>query len=112
MRAFDHVGIPTFDRHDGELYVPETKVWITDPLQHPQRIEYLRFEADSPVTGPVRDLPHIAFQVDNLEREIEGKQVLLGPFDATPTLRVVFIHQDGAVYEFMRHTGEGHWFGR
>lgn len=92
------------------MYVEATKVWVTDPLKSPQRIEYLRFEPDSPVQGPVRDLPHMAFQVDNLEREIEGAEILLGPFHPTDTLRVVFVRQDGAVFEFMENSAAGHWF--
>lgn len=110
MREFDHVGLPTDTKQEGEMYVEQTKVWVTDPAAHPYKVEYLRFEPDSPVTGPVRDLPHIAFRVDNLEKAIEGEQVLLGPFNATDTLRVVFIYKDGAVFEFMEHSGEGHWF--
>lgn len=110
MRAFDHVGIPTGEKQAGEMYVPETKVWVTDPMRHPQKIEYLRFEPESPVTGPVRDLPHTAFRVDNLDREIEGTEVLLGPFYATETLRVVFVKKDGAVFEFMESSEAGHWF--
>jgi hypothetical protein len=110
MRRFDHVGVPTEESHPGEIFIPQTKVWITDPLRHPHRIEYLRFEPDTPVSGPVRDLPHMAFQVDDLDREIEGANVLLGPFQATDTLRVVFVSQDGAVIEFMENRAAAHWF--
>ena len=112
MRVFDHVGIPTTEKQPGEMYVETTKVWVTDPAQHPHRIEYLRFEADSPVHGPVRDLPHMAFRVERLEEEIEGAEILLGPFHATETLRVVFIKKDGAVLEFMENSAPGHWFRR
>jgi hypothetical protein len=107
MRTFDHVGIPTAQNQLEEMYVGQTKVWVTDPMRHPQRIEYLRFEPDSPVTGPVRELPHVAFRVDHLEREIEGAEVLLGPFHATDTLRVVFVLKDGAVFEKTRPTATG-----
>jgi hypothetical protein len=110
MRRFDHIGIPTDEERPGEMYVPETKVWVTDPLQHPQRIEYLRFASDSPVTGPLRTQPHIAFQVDDLEREVADSEVLLGPFYATKTLQVVFVTQDGALFEFMHTPNGGHWF--
>jgi hypothetical protein len=112
MRVFDHVGVPTGDKQLDEMYVEETKVWVTDPLRHPYRIEYLRFEADTPVKGPVRELPHMAFRVDQLEREIEGAEVLLGPFNPTNTLRVVFVLKDGAVFEFMESSAPGHWFRR
>jgi hypothetical protein len=110
MRTFDHVGVPTAQKQPVEMYVEATKVWVTDPLRHPNRIEYLRFEPDSPVQGPVRNLPHIAFQVDNLEREIEGTEILLGPFSPTSTLRVVFVLKDGAVFEFMETSTADHWF--
>jgi hypothetical protein len=110
MRIFDHVGVPTAEKQPEEMWVESTRVWVTDPARHPQRIEYLRFEPDSPVTGPVRQLPHLAFRVDRLEPEIEGTEVLLGPFHATSELRVVFVLRDGAVFEFMEHSGGGHWF--
>lgn len=110
MRTFDHVGVPTDEKQQGEMYVEATKVWVTDPEQHPHRVEFLRFEPDSPVHGPVRDLPHIAFRVERLEDEIEGTEILLGPFDATETLRVVFVKKDGAVIEFMENSAPGHWF--
>lgn len=110
MRQFDHVGLPTDEEQPGEMYVAETKVWVTDPAAHPYRVEYLRYEPDSPVSGPVRHLPHTAFRVDNLEAYIEGKEVVLGPFYATDTLRVVFILEDGAVFEFMESSAAGHWF--
>ncbi len=110
MRIFDHVGIPTEAPQPDEMYVPDTKVWVTDPLKHPHRIEYLRYEPDTPVTGPVRDLPHIAFRVDDLDAESAGAEILLGPFHPTDTLRVVFVLRDGAVFEFMQSSSPGHWF--
>jgi hypothetical protein len=110
MREFDHVGLPTSHRQPNEMYVEQTKVWVTDPAAHPHRLEYLRYEPDSPVTGPVRELPHMAFRVDNLEQAMAGEEIVLGPFQATPTLRVVFIRKDGALFEFMESSQTGHWF--
>ena len=110
MRKFDHVGLPTDEKQPHELYVAETKVWVTDPAAHPYRVEYLRYEPDSPVTGPVRDMPHIAFQVDDLDAYMSGQEIVLGPFQATATLRVVFVLRDGAVFEFMENSGERDWF--
>lgn len=109
MRELDHIGIPSEEKRPGEMYVAETKVWVTDPTQHPQHLEFLRFEPDSPVTGPLRTQPHIAFRVESLERATEGEQVILGPFQATDNLKVVFIAKDGALYEFMEATAAGHW---
>ena len=102
MREFHHIGLPTEAKQPGEVYVPATKVWVTDPKDHRYHVEFLRFESDSPVTGPVRDKPHVAYKVDDLRREMEGKRVLLGPFTPMPGLEVVFIYEDGAVVEFMQ----------
>jgi hypothetical protein len=102
MRRFHHVGIITDEQQQGEIYVAQTKVFVTNPIHHPYRVEYLRFEPDSPMTGPVRHQPHIAFAVDDLEAELAGEQVLLGPFRAMEGLRVVFILKDDAVFEYMQ----------
>ena len=101
MREFHHLGLPTTEKQPGEVYVEDTKVWVTAPDDHPQKIEYLRFEADTPVKGLVRDMPHFAFKVDDLDEAMAGEQVLLGPFDPMENLRVVFVEKDGAVFEFM-----------
>ena len=102
MREFHHVGMPTDEKQSGEVYVPATKVWVTDPAEHRYRVEFLRFEPDSPVTGPVREQPHFAYKVNDLASEMAGKQVLLGPFTPMEGLQVVFIYEDGAVIEFMQ----------
>ncbi len=111
MRQFHHIGVMTDQVQPDEIYVPETKVHVTNPNEHPHRIEYLRFEPDSPVTGPVRDLPHIAFKVPDLGAEMEGREILLGPFQAMENLQVVFVRVDGAVYEFMQFDGDSEFEG-
>lgn len=107
MRKFHHIGLPTDDVQPGETYVPTTKVWVTDPMEHPYKVEFLRYEPDSPVTGPLRELPHIAFETDDLEREIEGENVILEPFEPMEGLTVAFILKDGAVFEFMQYAEQG-----
>lgn len=109
MRAFDHVGIVTDEKQPNEMWVEATRVWVTDPTAHPYKIEHLRYEADSPVTNEVRTLPHIAFRVPALEPEMEGLPILLGPFNANPNVRVVFVLRDGAVFEFMESSKGANW---
>jgi len=107
MRKFHHIGLPTDDMQPDETYVADTKVSVTSPDAHPYKVEFLRYEPDSPVTGPLRELPHIAFETDNLAAEIEGEEVILGPFTPLEGLTVVFIYKDGAVFEFME--GNATW---
>ncbi|MDH7568722.1 MAG: hypothetical protein QHJ73_03960 [Armatimonadota bacterium] len=106
MTKFHHIGLPTTESHPGEVYVSQTKVWVTDPRQHPLSIEFLRYEADSPVTGPLREQAHTAYRVDNLEEAIAGKEIILPPFSPSPGLRVAFVRMHGAVFEFMEYADE------
>jgi len=105
-KTFHHIGMPTDEKQPGESYVEETKVWVTRPENHPYRVEFLRFEADSPVTGPIRDLPHVAFRLDGDDADIhaalEGEDVIMEPFTAMYGLQVAFFMKDGAVFEYMQ----------
>lgn len=100
---FEHIGIITTEKKPGARYVEATRVWVTDFLQHPYRVEWLRFEPDSPVTGPVRDQPHVAYRVADLEEAGRGLKLLLGPFDAGPRIVVFYQTPDGAVVEFLKY---------
>ena len=106
MRQFHHIGLPTDESHPGEYFVEDTKVWVTDPRKNPYLVEYLRFEPDSPVTGPVRDLPHIAYRVDDIHEAIKGENVILEPFQPSPNFTVAFMLKDGAVIEYMQFENE------
>ncbi len=103
MRKFHHIGLPTDEKQPNEMWVEDTRVWVTDPDDHPYKVEFLRYEPDSPVTGPIRDLPHICFVTDDYKREIEGKEVILGPFRPDDTRWVVFVLQDGIAFEYMQY---------
>ena len=103
---FDHIGIVTTDKKSGERFVPETRVWRTDAQAHPFRVEWLRFEPDSPVTGPLREMTHIAYRVASVEAITEagkGMKVLLEPFDAGFAVAGFFESSDGAVIEFLTY---------
>jgi hypothetical protein len=103
MSDFHHFGVPVNVKQDNETYIEGAKVFITDPESHPYRVEFLRFEKDSPMHKDVINKPHAAFVVDDLKAAMEGKNVIIEPFDATETLRVAFINDNGAVIELMQN---------
>jgi hypothetical protein len=100
---FDHIGIVTTEKKADEMFVPATRVWVTDFQTHPQHIEWLRFEPDSPVTGKVREMPHVAYRVDSIQEAAKGMKVLLEPFDAGIAVVGFFETPDGGVVEFMEY---------
>ena len=106
---FDHIGLPSDVKRPNEMWVESTRVWVTSPTDSPDMIEYLRYEPDSPVTGPLRTKPHLCFRVDDLDAEIEGAEIVLPPFKPNEFLRVAFIYRDGVVCEFMESTAGKDW---
>ena len=102
MSNFHHFGVPTNVKQDGETYIEGAKVFVTDAESHPYRIEFLRFEENSPMHEDIINKPHAAFIVDDLKAAMEGGNVIVEPFDATESLRVAFINDNGAVIELMQ----------
>src|SRR5437588_12937627 len=100
---FDHIGIVTDDPQENESWVEPTRVWVTSPRAHPFHVEFLRFEPDSPVTGPLRTEPHVAYRVPDIEAALLGHKVLLEPFPPGPDpdfLTVAFVQVGSSVVEF------------
>ncbi|GAA1566299.1 hypothetical protein GCM10009827_104950 [Dactylosporangium maewongense] len=101
---FDHIGIPTTETHEGEVFVETTRVWLTSPRSHPANIEWLRYEPDTPVPAPVRDLPHVAYRVDDIREALKGHEVLMDVFEIGEGFaQIAFILFEGAVVEFMQY---------
>jgi len=100
---FDHIGLITETKKPNESWVEATRVWVTDYHDHPHRIEWLRYEPDSPVEGPVRERPHIGFKVQSLEEASQGMKALLEPFDVGFAVVGFYESEDGAVVEFMQY---------
>jgi hypothetical protein len=100
-QVFSHIGIVTTEKKPGEVFVEATRVWVTDFQNHPVRVEWLRFEPDSPDQGPVREMSHVAFEVDSIQEASKGLKELLAPFDAGIATVGFYQSDDGAVVEFM-----------
>ena len=103
---FDHIGIVTTEKKPDDIFIEPTRVWITDFQKHPYRVEWLRYEPDSPVTGPVREQPHVAYRVESIDEAAQGMKVLLEPFDAGIAVVGFYQTDDGAVVEFMEYKDE------
>lgn len=104
MRRYHHLGIPTTEPRPGERYVPHLKIHLCDFDKNPYGIEWMRFDADSTAPDLVKNVPHVAFEVDDLDAELSGRQLLIAPNSPSPGVRVAFIVHDGAPVEFLEFT--------
>jgi hypothetical protein len=102
MRRYHHLGIPTDRTRPSEVYLERYGVHVSGFDTSPFGVEWMRFDPDSPLTELVRTLPHVAFEVDDLERELQGREILIAPNSPSPGVRVAFIVDDGAPIELLQ----------
>jgi len=98
---YHHLGIPTDQRRPGERYLEPYEVYVCGFETSPYGIEWMRFEPDSPISEIIRTIPHIAFEVDDLEAEIKGKKLIGTVSEPSKGVRVAMIIHDGAPVELL-----------
>lgn len=107
MRKYHHLGIPTQSPRRNETYLRELKIHVSGYDTSPYGIEWMRFDPDCTLPELVKTVPHVAFEVDDLEAELEGKDILIPPNSPSPGIRVAFIVDDGAPVEFLQINESG-----
>ncbi|BFM51323.1 hypothetical protein [Marinomonas sp. THO17] len=100
---FNHLGIPTKDRFKGEIDLPHLKMTVSDHENNPYGIQWQRYWDDAPYPELVKTVPHVAFEVDDLQKAIEGKNVIIKPNSPSKGLLVAFIEENGAPVELMQY---------
>ena len=100
-KEFHHIGIPTAQKQPDEIYLADSKLYITDANQSEHHIEWLRFEPGSPLPEVLKTTAHAAFTVENLDQALAGRTVIVPPWSPMPGLRVAFIQDGAAPVEFL-----------
>lgn len=100
---YHHLGIPTKQKMPGEKYLPQFKFYVSGFGESPFGIEWMRFEKDSPIHPLIQKIPHLAFEVDNLDFELEKHDfiILAESNSPAPGIRVAMIEHNGAPIELI-----------
>ena len=100
---YHHLGIPTDKEMPNEKYLPQFKFFISGFRTSPFGIEWMRFEKDSPIDKLIQTVPHIAFEVDNLDFELKKHdfKILTEPNPPSDGVRVAMIEHNGAPIELI-----------
>ncbi len=98
---YHHIGIPTTSPRVGERYIEHLKVHVEGFDKSPYGIEWMRFEPDCPISELVRTVPHIAFEVEELDAAIEGQTLIGGVTSPSEGVRVAMIVDNGAPVELL-----------
>lgn len=97
---FHHMGIPTSEVRSGERYSEHFKMYTSD---HPGyfRIQFHRFEPESPLHPLIKTIPHVALHVENLAAAVTGKTIILGPYEPIPGYKLAMIDDGGIPVELV-----------
>ncbi|MCL2074756.1 MAG: hypothetical protein FWH18_12610 [Marinilabiliaceae bacterium] len=101
---YHHLGVPTSIKFPNEKYLPQFKFYVSGFESSPFGIEWMRFEADSTIHKLIQTVPHIAFEVENLDYELSTRDFkILGTVSNSPSdgVRVAMIEHNGAPVELI-----------
>ena len=99
---FNHIGIPTKDRFDGEIDLPHLAVTVSDHANNPFGIQWQRYWDDAPYPDLVKTVPHVAFEVDDIESALVDQRIIIAPNSPSNGVVVAFIEVNGAPVELMQ----------
>lgn len=97
---YHHLGIPTNEVKENEVYLEEFGMFVSG-YESEYKIEWMRILPESELPDIIKNIPHIAFEVENLDQSIIGKNIIIEPNYPSPEYRVAFIEDNGAPIEFL-----------
>jgi len=98
---YHHIGVPTEMPRNDEKYIAQYKMYVSGFSGSPYGIEWMRFEPGSPLPEIIRTVPHIAFEVDDLEVALQGREVIFPPGSPSDGVRAAMIIHNGAPVELI-----------
>ena len=100
---YHHLGIPTDKIMPNERYIPQFKFYVSGFNNSPFGIEWMRFESDSPFDTLIKTVPHIAFEVQDLDYELANRdlKVIVAPNPTAAGIKVAMIEHNGAPIELI-----------
>ena len=100
---YHHIGIPTTKIMPGERYIPHLKFYVSGFNTSPFGIEWMRFDEDCPISELIKTIPHIAFEVEDIDKELKEHDLELISETGSPAdgVRVAMIKHNGAPVELI-----------
>jgi hypothetical protein len=98
---YHHMGIPTSTPRPDERYLPQLQMYVSGFESSPYGIEWMRFDPDCTISELIRTVPHIAFEVDDLDAALIGQSLLSEVSSPSDGVRVAMIIDNGAPVELL-----------
>ena len=99
---YHHLGIPTKEKLKDEIHLKHLKMYVSGYGKNPYGVEWVRYEDEADFPDIVKNIPHVAFEVEDIEEVIKGEKVIIQPNSPSPGVIVAFIEDNGAPIEFLQ----------
>ena len=99
---YHHIGVPSDKSIPGEHYLIDYKLFHFGFENSEFGIEWMRYEKECTLPEIVKTLPHIAFEVENMEEALSGRKILIQPNSPSEGNVVAFIEEDGLPIELIQ----------
>ena len=77
---FNHIGVPIARVTPEMEHHADGKFWECGPDANPFHVEFMHFEDDAPYPVEHKTLPHVCFEVDDMEPYFKyAERIILGP---------------------------------
>jgi hypothetical protein len=98
---YHHVGIPTSTPRPDERHLSHLKISVSGFETSPYGVEWMRFEPGCQIAELIKTVPHVAFEVDDLDTAIAGRTLLGEISSPSDGVRVAMFVDDGVPIELL-----------
>jgi hypothetical protein len=103
---YHHLGIPTSVAHPRERHLKHLKLFVRGFETSPFGVEWMRFEPHCEIHELIKRVPHVAFEVDDIEQAIDGFEVIYPISSPSEGVRSAMIVHDGAPIELIEFSAK------
>ena len=86
-----------------ERYLPHLKFYVSGFSTSPFGIEWMRFDNDCPISELIKTVPHVAFEVDDIDKALKDHdfEIISKPDVPSEGVRAAMIIHNGAPIELI-----------
>ena len=100
---YHHIGIPTTEKLKDEIYLANYDVYFSGYGENDFNVEWMRYGENCAIPEIVKQLPHVAFEVDDVHEAIKGHEVIIQPNSPYENIVVAFVLINDAPVEFLQY---------
>lgn len=99
---FHHLGIPTTEKKSGEYYSKKFDLWSADVQDSRINAQFHRFGPNTKLHPLMAKYPHVAFKVNDIEKAVEGEEIIMEIYEPIPGYKAAMINDAGMPIELVQ----------